>query len=84
MIRGDEVIEVCSQLLMAVVKEAFDSCFPDREVHSLDRTIGPGMIGFHQTMFDLVSCADHVEAHGTRPGRAPVAGLFGELDAIVR
>jgi len=32
--------------------EAFDSCFPDRAVHSLDLTIGPGMIEFRQTMFE--------------------------------
>ena len=34
-------------------------------------------------MLDVVCLADHVEAHLARPGGVPVAGLLGELDAIV-
>ncbi|WP_374196948.1 hypothetical protein [Acetobacter sp. P1H12_c] len=68
---------------MAVVTEALDGCFLDCPVHPLNLTIGPGMIGFRQTMFDPVGFADHVEAHGTRPGRIAVAGLFSKLDPIV-
>jgi hypothetical protein len=45
--------------------EAFDRYFLDRPVHSLDLTIGPGVIGFCQAMLDPVSLADHVETHGT-------------------
>lgn len=63
--------------------EAFDGCFLDRPVHPFYLTIGPGMVGFRQTMFDLVSFADHVEAHGARPRRIAVAGLFSKLDPIV-
>lgn len=42
------------------------------------------MTGFCQTMFDPVGFADHVEAHGTRPGRIWITGLFIELDAVIR
>ena len=78
-----EVVEVCPQLLMTIVMEAFDGCFLDCPVHPLNLTVRPGMIGFRQTMFDLVSFADHVEAHGARPGRIAVTGLISELDAVI-
>ncbi len=68
---------------MTVVMEAFDGCFLDCPVHPLDLTVRPGMIGFRQTMFDPVSFADHVEAHGARPGRIAVTGLISELDAVI-
>ena len=70
--------------------EALDGCFLDSPVHPFIRssvhpfnlTIGPGMVGFRQTMFDPVGFADHVEAHGTRPGRIAITGLVSELDPI--
>ncbi|ARW49420.1 hypothetical protein S1001342_03130 (plasmid) [Acetobacter pasteurianus subsp. pasteurianus] len=68
---------------MTVVMEAFDGCLFDCPVHPFNLTIGPGMIGFRQTMFDPVGFADHVEAHGTRPGRIAITGLVSELDPIV-
>ncbi|GAP24937.1 hypothetical protein GLF_1819 [Gluconobacter frateurii NBRC 101659] len=68
---------------MTVVMEAFDGCFLDCPVHPLNLTVRPGMIGFRQTMFDPVGFADHVEAHGTRPGRIAVTGLISELDAVI-
>jgi hypothetical protein len=40
------------QLIMAVVMEAFNGCLLDCTVHSLDLTIGPGVIGFRQAMLD--------------------------------
>ena len=67
---------------MTVVMEAFDGCLFDCPVHPFNLTIGPGMIEFRQTMFDPVSFADHVEAHGTRPGRIAITGLVSELDPI--
>ncbi|ASC07166.1 hypothetical protein S101468_02965 (plasmid) [Acetobacter pasteurianus subsp. pasteurianus] len=68
---------------MTVVMEAFDGCLFDCPVHPFNLTIGPGMIGFRQTMFDPVGFADHVEAHGTRLGRIAITGLVSELDPIV-
>ena len=68
---------------MTVVMEAFDGCFLDCPVHPFNLTVRPGMIGFRQTMFDPVGFADHVEAHGTRPGRIAITGLVSELDPIV-
>ncbi len=68
---------------MTVVMEAFDGCFLDRPVHPLNLTVRPGMIGFRQTMFDPVGFADHVEAHGTRPGCISIARLLSEPDPIV-
>jgi len=63
--------------------EALDGCFLDRPVHPFNLTVRPGMIGFCQTMFDPVGFADHVKAHGTRPGRIAITGLVSELDPIV-
>ena len=68
---------------MAVVMEAFNGRFPDRPVHPFNLTVRPGMIGFRQTVFDPVSFADHLEAHGTRQGRISTTALFGELDAVI-
>lgn len=68
---------------MTIVMEAFDGCFLDCPVHPLNLTVRPGMIGFRQTMFDPVGFADHVEAHGTRPGRIAITGLVRELDAVI-
>ena len=41
------------------------------------------MVGFGEPVLDVVCLADHVEAHLTRAGGVAVAGLLGELDAIV-
>jgi hypothetical protein len=41
------------------------------------------VVRFGEPVLDVVPLADHVEAHLTRPGGVPVAGLLGELDAIV-
>ena len=40
-----EVVEMYSQLLMIFVMIAFDGCFLESTVHTLDLAIGPGMIG---------------------------------------
>ncbi len=68
---------------MTVVMEAFDGCFLDCPVHLFHLTVRPGMTGFRQTMFDPVSFADHVEAHGTRPRRISMTELLSELDAVI-
>src|SRR6478735_8585208 len=63
--------------------EAFDGRLLDGPVHALDLTVGPRVVRFGEPVLDAVRLADHVEAHLTRPGGVPVAGLFGELDAVV-
>lgn len=45
--------------------------------------VGPRMVRFGEPVLDVVGLADHVETHLTRPGGVAVAGLLGELDAIV-
>lgn len=72
-----------AELVVAVVVEALDGCLLDRAVHPLDLAVGPRMVRLGQPVFDPVRLADHVEAH--RPGAdgVPVAGLLGELDAVV-
>ncbi|GAN79074.1 hypothetical protein SAMN02746095_02261 [Acidocella aminolytica 101 = DSM 11237] len=74
---------MCAQLFVAVLAKAFDGSVPDRLVHPLDLAVGPGMILLHQTVLNPVGFADHVEAHLPRICCIPVAGLLGELDAVV-
>ena len=71
------------KLAVAVVMEAFDGRLLDGPVHALDLTVGPRVVRFGEPMLDVVGLADHVEAHLTRPGGVAVAGLLGELDAVV-
>ena len=72
-----------SELIVAVVVEAFDGGLFDRAVHALDLAIGPRVVGLGEPVLDAVGLTDHVEAH--RPGIDGVAvpGLLGELDAII-
>ena len=57
----DEVVEVRSQLGMAVVVVAFDRSFLDGAVHPFDLAIGPGVLHLGQAMLDAVLVADAVE-----------------------
>jgi hypothetical protein len=41
------------------------------------------VVRFGEPVLDVVRLADHVETHLAGPGGVPVAGLLGELDAIV-
>ena len=50
---------------------------------TLDLTVGPRMVRFGEPVLDIVCLADHVEAHFAGPCGVAVAGLLGELDAIV-
>ena len=68
---------------MAFVMEAFDRRFLDRAVHPLDLTVGPGMVRLGEPMLNAIRLTDHVEAHPARPGGVAIAGLLGELDAII-
>lgn len=79
---------------MAFVMEAFDGCLFDGPVHSLDLTIGPGMLWLGEAVLDLVSGTGNVEGvcpewrlvfnhlFDVRHGPA-VSGGIGEVCAIV-
>lgn len=73
-----------AQFVVAVVVEALDGGVLDGAVHPFDLTVGPGMVRLGQPVLYAVGVADHVEAHLTREGGVAVAGLLGELDAVVR
>jgi len=68
---------------VALVVEALDGRLFDGPVHPLDLPVGPRMVRFGEPVLDAILLADHVEAHLTRPGGVAVAGLLGELDAII-
>ena len=72
-----------AQLIMAVMMVALYGGLFDRAVHPLNLAVGPWMVGFRQTMLDPVGLTDHVEAHWPRINGVPVAGLLGELNAII-
>ena len=78
-----EVREVRAQLVVAVVVIPFHRSILDRSVHPLDLAVGPWMVRFGQSVFNLIGLADHVETHGPRIRYVTIAGLFGELDAII-
>lgn len=74
---------MCAQLFVAILVKAFDGSVLDHLVHPLDLAVGPGEIRLRQTVLNPVGFADHVEAHLPRICCIPVAGLLGELDAVV-
>ena len=61
----DEVRKMLSKLLMALVVEALDCGFLDGPVHSLDLSVGPGVLWFGQPMVDIVSGAGEFESLST-------------------
>ena len=70
-------------MLVAFVMIPFDRRGLDCAVHPSDLAIGPWMIGFGQSVFNLICFADHVEAH--RPGICvvSVSGQVCNLDTVV-
>ncbi len=72
-----------AQQIMAVIMVALYGGLFDRAVHPLNLAVGPWMVGFRQAMFDPVGLTDHVKAHWPRINGVPVAGLLGELNAII-
>jgi hypothetical protein len=50
-----------AQLVMVFVVVALHGCFFERPVHSLDLTIGPGMVRFGQPMLDAMPPAGAIE-----------------------
>ena len=76
----DEVREMLSKLLMALVVEALDCGFLDGPVHSFDLSVGPGVLWFGQPMVDIVSSAGEFESVSTEE-RASCDGLFDLADS---
>src|SRR5271170_202482 len=84
-VSGDEVGEVCSELLMVVVVIALNGGLFDGAVHALHLTVGPGMIGLGQSMVDAMQKTDPVKRVTAEASGRPFAVLrpVGELDAVV-
>ena len=57
-----EELQVCPELIMALVMVALDGGVLERPVHPLDLTTGSRVVGLGQTMLDAVLAADTVEA----------------------
>lgn len=70
---------------MAVVVVTLHGGFLDGSVHALDLAVGPGVIGFGQTMFDSTAKTDAVEGMTTEASRwsSAVPGQVGELNTVV-
>jgi len=81
----DEVGQVCFELFVRVVEEAFDSGFLDGSVHPFDLTIGPGMVRLGEAVFDSVDMAGPIEGMAAEAGGWTLAILrkVGELDSVV-
>ena len=93
----DEQIEVSAQLFVVAVVVTLDRRPLDRPVYLPDLAApredglpdhllileAPRVVRFGQAVLDLVCVADHVEAALPRIDRVTVAGLLGELDAII-
>ena len=81
----NEVVEVGSQLRVAVVVVSLDRSLLDRPVHPFDLAVGPGMSDLGEAMVDPVFGAPHVEhvGHIGGCGAIGVAWREGELDAVI-
>ena len=53
-ISSDEGVEVASELVVAVVMEAFDRRLLDGAVHAFDLGVGPWLPWFSETVIDAV------------------------------
>ena len=81
----EEGLQVLTQALMALVVIAPNRCVLDGPVHSLNLSVGPGMVGLCQTMVDIVLGADQYEPMAVQPcllgdqltdlGRCPAVAL---------
>ena len=58
----DEDLKVLPELVMAIVVIAFDGGVLDGAVHSLDLSVGLGMVRLGEPVLDAVLAADLVEA----------------------
>lgn len=84
-VRGDEVLQVCAELLVIVVVVSLHGGFFDGPIHAFDLPVGPGMIGFGEAVIDAVQKTDSVKrvTAEARRGSLAVLGRVGELDAVI-
>src|SRR5947207_15918120 len=84
-VSGDEVDQVGSELVVAVIVIAVDGRLFDRAVHPLDLPIGPWVMGLGQAMLDAVGSADLIEAVDRVSSRPPIAIFWqvGKLDTVI-
>ena len=84
-VRGDEVLQVCAELLVIVVVVSLHGGFFDGPIHAFDLPVGPGMIGFGEAVIDAVQKTDSVKrvTAEARRGSLAVLGQVGELDAVI-
>src|SRR5438067_8866288 len=84
-VSGDEVDQVGSELVVAVIVIAIDHRFLEGTVHALDLTIRPRAVWFGQAVFDTVGSADLVEAMDPVTSRPPITIFWqvGKLDTVI-
>ena len=82
---ADKDVEMLRELFVAVVMGALDGGFLDGPVHSLDLSVGPGMIDLGEAMLDAVLATAHAKHVGDElRGRAfGMARGKAERDAVV-
>ena len=82
---ADKVLEMLRELFVAVVVVPLHGCFLDGAVHSLDLSVGPGMIDLGEAVLDAVLATAHTKhVGGELRGRAfGIARGKAELDAVV-
>ncbi len=80
-----EVGQVRFELVVGVVEVALHGGLFDGSVHALDLPVGPGMIGFGESVFDPMKETEPVEWMTTEAGGWPLPVLrqIGKLDAVV-
>ncbi len=83
MVGGEQVGEMCAQLIVAVGMKAFDGCCLDGAGHSLDVASGPRVVELAEPMLDPVGFTDHVEAHPPRIDVIPVWGQLCEMNTVI-
>ena len=82
---SDEIEKMSTQLGVVVVVVSLDGSFFDGSIHALDLPIGPGMVGFSQTMFDAETKARAIKRMSAQLGRrtSAILGQIGELNSVV-
>jgi hypothetical protein len=74
---------MCSQLIVVFAVIPFDGDFLDRAVHSFDLPLAQGWLGLVRRCSIPLASQIMREAHRLGMDGGPVAGLLGELEAIV-
>ena len=81
----NEVVEVGSQLRVAVVVVSLDRSLLDRPIHPFDLAVSPWMFDLGQPVLNAVFVAPHIEhvSHIGGGGTVCIAWREGELDAVI-